>query len=116
MNVEEIVFTNQEVTKQLPEFKPHFDKWKLSKMIPGMRTAGQKAMLELLSALNEDHIEIIERIINKKLTIKNNLGKESVITDCINVESANNYFNELEFDWNLTASREGNQLYLCLWK
>jgi hypothetical protein len=59
-NIEELLFFDKKAQALLPEFRHFFDQWQLGQRFPGMKTLGQRSVLELLNSLNEKHIRKLE--------------------------------------------------------
>lgn len=59
-NIEEAIFFDKKAQALLPEFRHLFDQWQLGQRIPGMKTLGQRSVLDLLNSLNEIHIRKLE--------------------------------------------------------
>lgn len=55
-NIEQLIFFDKKVQALFPEFRHLFDQWQLGQRIPGMKTLGQRSVLELLNSFNEKHI------------------------------------------------------------
>jgi len=59
-NIEQLLFFDKKAQALLPEFRHLFDQWQLGQRIPGMKTLGQRSVLELLNSLNEHHVRKLE--------------------------------------------------------
>jgi len=59
-NIEQLLFFDKKAQALLPEFRHFFDQWQLGQRIPGMKTLGQRSVLELLNSLNENHLRKLE--------------------------------------------------------
>lgn len=71
MNVEEIIFYNNDVVRKLP---PHLlaivQQWKLSKQIPGLRFLGKNASIDFINSLTDDDITLLEGLLKNKLRVE----------------------------------------------
>jgi hypothetical protein len=76
-NIEEQIFLNKEVREILPEFRPQFDLWRLSQMLPGMRSMAQKSIFEVLNGLEQVHIEKLKEYF-KQPVLMNRLNDKLV--------------------------------------
>lgn len=68
-NIEELLFFDKKAQALLPEFRHLFDQWGLGQRIPGMKTLGQRSVLELLNSLNEDHIRRLEEYLDEGILV-----------------------------------------------
>ena len=113
-NVEELVFSDKDLRKKIPDYNHLFASWDLSKMSLSLRNLGKKAVLDFLSSLQPEHVEIISQHINfsVELEILDYRLVKNITTTLINVEG------ELDQvgNYNLTPYREGEQVYITAWK
>lgn len=68
-NIEEQIFFNQEIYKLLPEFNNLFYQWQLSKRHPGLSTLGKRSVIDLLNALENKHIQILEEYFGEEIIL-----------------------------------------------
>ena len=68
-NIEQLLFFDKKAQALLPEFRHFFDQWQLGQRIPGMKTLGQRSVLELLNSLNEKHIRKLEEYFNEEILV-----------------------------------------------
>jgi hypothetical protein len=68
-NIEELIFFDKKVHSFFPEFRHLFDQWQLGLRVPGMRTLGQRSVLELLNSLNEKNISKLEEYFSDKILV-----------------------------------------------
>ncbi len=114
-NVETMVFYDQKLQKLLPEFKNIFGQWRLSKIDPSLKPTGQRAMMDFLNSVNEEHIEILSNYFDSDVSI-NKLDYHIVKNIDFPVsEAESNLINEKFFN-NTVLYRKGNQLYISLWR
>lgn len=59
-NIEELIFFDQKIHGLFPEFRHLFDQWQLGQRIPGMKTLGQRSVLELLNSIDQSKIAKLE--------------------------------------------------------
>ena len=59
-NIEELIFFDKKIHVLFPEFRHFFDQWQLGQRIPGMKTLGQRSVLELLNSIDEIRIRKLE--------------------------------------------------------
>jgi hypothetical protein len=111
-----LVFFDQGLREKLPEFKHLFDQWKLSTMTPGLKALGRRSALELLAALEEDHVRIISNHLGTPVAADKTLDPFTVKLFELPVETAAEELNRIKPGGNVSAYREGGRLYLCLWR
>lgn len=59
-NIEQIIFFDKAIQELLPEFRVQFDQWMFSFRIIGLKSHGQKAVLEVLNGLTVEHLKRLE--------------------------------------------------------
>ena len=116
-NIDDLIFSDKRVQKELVEFKSLFDQWLLGIKVPALRFLTQKSRLEMLEKLNtEDNRAILS-----------SLFKEQVIVQPIDYHTVKHYkvsLNEAEKmlgglsgsvkDFNV--SRDRDSVYITIWK
>lgn len=95
----------------------YFEQWKLSQRFPFMRSMGQKAILDFLNSLNDEHTQILEEyfqdhVVVEKLNYKTVLNlkvplEETAICEKLCSIGGFHYFNT----W-----RDENHLYITSWR
>ena len=68
-NIEEIIFFDKKLQLLLPEFRHFFDQWQLGQQIPGMKTLARRSVLDVLNALDKNHIKKLEEYFNESILI-----------------------------------------------
>jgi hypothetical protein len=115
INVEEKVFYDKEVWRDMPDLVHLRDQWRVSKMSPMLRGMGKKALSDFLSMAKDKH----ERALSKRF------GSEVTI-DRIETRIVNNLefdaredFPDIDFKLGYTGfctHREGEKIFLTFWR
>ena len=114
-NIEGLVFHDKKLRKKLPEFNDLFGQWQLAKITTGLRAMGKKAVLDLLNSLEDNHIRIIEKHLNTKITL--NKIEYHTVKDCdFPISTAETELNKIETFDNFSTYRKGDRLYVCFWR
>jgi len=114
-NIEDVILYDKKLQKLLPEFRDLFGQWHLAQMSSGLRTMGKKAILDLLNSLEEEHIKIIEKHLNTRVTL-NKIEYNVVKNLEFPISGAEDELNKIKGFDNFSISRKGNQLYVCFWR
>lgn len=70
-NVEELLFMNQEAQNVLPVHHfSIFEQWRLAKRVPFLREIGRQAVFDLLNALNDDDVALLEQYFDEKIVVE----------------------------------------------
>jgi hypothetical protein len=116
-NVEDVIFKNNEIWKQLPEIRYLRDQWRMSKISPIFKAMAKKSMIDFLNKVNLDQ----EKIISKQLGT-------SVTIDKLDYHLINNldfHIDDAEFELSLiseelysyfTTYRKGDRIYATFWR
>lgn len=115
-NIEELLFKNNDVKNLFPELRHVFDQWLLSYRFPILNTMRKQAMMDLLNALDENHVKKLETFFGNKVivdkldfhTVKN---LKFSINDPIGTE-----LTKYESYSNITMNRRDDQVYITLWR
>ena len=67
--VEDVIFKNDKIWKELPDMIHLRDQWKLSKISPVLKAMGKKALLDFLNKVKKEHENIISKHLNTSVTI-----------------------------------------------
>jgi len=114
-NVEEILFQNYEIRKQLPEFRHYFDQWSFAQQHTFLKQTGKQAVLDLLDNLNENHAQIISKYFGTNITI-DKFNNRTVRQYEFEVDELPNKIKDIQDHGHLFLYRKGNQVYLCTWR
>lgn len=69
-NIEDIVFFDNELQKLMPEHFSIFEQWRLGKRISYLKDISKQAVLDFLSILDDDSIELLEQYFGEKIEIE----------------------------------------------
>ena len=111
----EKLFKDVNIRELLPEFKDLFDKWKLGQFAPSLRPMVQKALLDLLNQLNQQHISKLESYLNDSIKVEK-LDYTLVKNYQTSLGDAQERLNSLDLNGELFLYRNANQLYLATWR
>jgi hypothetical protein len=113
-NIESVLFRNEKLAQQFPEFKHYFDQWKLSKQYSFLKNVGVQAIIDLMNNLTETHLEKIEdfyKVKFKALKIKNKL----IYNYEFDVDSIVDNLDELPLVTNLCICRNKEKIFVTSW-
>lgn len=112
-NVEDVIFQEPEVWKQMPDLIHLRDQWRMSKISPVLRAMGKKALLDFLKNSKNKHenalslhfgqavtIDKIDRNLVKNLELS--VDEEDFVTD--------------ELYTGLSVYRKQNKIYITFWR
>jgi hypothetical protein len=117
-NVEELLFMDREAQSVLPvHHYSIFEQWRLAKRVPFLKEMGRHAILDLLNALTDEDIFLLEEYFNEKIVVeklnysvalnyKVPLANLSVCEVLCNVEGFNFF----------STWRDAEYLYISFWR
>lgn len=113
-NIEELIFFDKKVQVLFPEFRHFFDQWQLGQRIPGMKTLGQRSVLELLNSIDEICIRKLEEYFSDIITIDK---INHCLTACYDwqtndVDELCKYTGYRDF----CIHRDENRIYVTFWR
>lgn len=117
-NVEELIFRNEDVQRLLPShFSGMFEQWKLGVRFPMLKQLGKTALLDFLSQLEDEHIEVLEEYFCERITVErlNYNIVENLVIPLSETETCERLNKILGFN-NLSMWRDGESLYLSFWR
>lgn len=114
-NVEKIIFYDKKVQQTLPELSHIFDKWTLG-VRTGINSIAKDAMLDFLNKITPDQQDRLGSYFDSPVTVQkiNSCLVKLLETDVYHLEDNLNV--EEDFLRNVTIAREGDSIYLCLWR
>lgn len=113
-NIEQIIFMNKEIRAVLPEFRYIFDQWEMSYRIPGLKAMGQKAIVDLLNGLKDEHIVKISSQLNEEIQLNRLNNKLVEHYDC-NTGEYGELCRFAEYK-DFCLFRKGDQLKITFWR
>ena len=114
-SIEKLIFYDKQLRKLLPEFSDLFGQWELSKMSSVLRGMGMKAAMDLLNAIADEHIKILEGYFGVEVVV-DKMDYCIVKSLVVNLEEAEGKLNELSAFSNFSTYRDGTQLYILFWR
>ena len=115
-NVEKLVFLDSKLRNLLPDFKNTFNSWGLAIQAPELRGLAQKMLIDFVNKVEDKHLEVISNYFNEEVEVEKidpNVAKHLEVS----IHEAENYLNSNPFVKEaMFAYREGNQLYISVWR
>ena len=69
-NVEQLIFMDRNAQSLLPKFNHLFDQYRLSHFAPGLKSLGQRSVLELLNSLDGSHVAALSEYFGEEVEIQ----------------------------------------------
>lgn len=118
-NVEEIIFKNDKIWRDLPDLRHIREQWKLSRINPILRAMGRKSVLDFLNKAKKEHEDIISKHLGTTVTI--NKIEYSVVKNLeFSIEEAELELNLLEasnpFQHYFGTYRDKEKVYITFWR
>jgi len=115
-NVEELVFRNKEVRKLLPEFRPMFDQWKLSQMLPSLKNMGRRSVLDFLNSVESSHEKILASFFGDEVTV-DRMNYNIVSNQVFSLDFAEENLNDGDERFpNFSLDRDRERIYIVWWR
>lgn len=114
-NIEKIIFRNPFLKKLLPEFKELFKQWSLAQSNPHLRNMGKQAVIDLLAAINDNHIKIIAGFLQMPVEV-DKLSNRVIKRFDTTIDELEDKLNELQEFGYYFIYREGDQIYISSWR
>ncbi len=116
-NIEELVFGDKKLMKQLPHLKHLFDQWLLGQQIPSLRFLSQKSVLEMLESLSiSDNIAILEEYFQDEVSLRT-IDFHIARNNKIPLAELQSTLEEMEgFQDNFCLWRDADHAYLSFWR
>ena len=116
-NVEELVFQNNKIWRDLPDIMYLKDHWRMSKISPIFKAMGKKAILDFLNKVTKDHEKIISKHLGTSVTI-NKIDRHLVKNMEFSIEEAEdiiNLFSEDLYPY-FNTYRTKDKIYVTFWR
>ena len=114
-DIEDTIFSNPIIHKDLPQYKNLFDSYALSRMSPSLRNLGQRSILLFMNSVTIEECKIISKILGYQIKIKKmefDLIKD-IVGDTNNIEFG---LNQID-DYNeLVVYRKKDEVKVLCWK
>lgn len=118
-NVEEIIFKNDEIWRELPDLRHLREQWRMSKISPILRAMGKKSILDFLNKAKHEHEVIISKHLGTSVTI-DRLDYHLVKSVEFPIEDAELELNYLEAQQPLYpyfgTYRKNDKIYITFWR
>lgn len=118
-NVEEIIFKNDKIWRDLPDLRYLREQWRLSKVSPVLRALGKKSLLDFLNKVKKDHESIISKHFGTSVVI-DKIDYLLVKNMEFDIEDAELELNLLEAKQPLYSYfgtyRKNNKIYITFWR
>lgn len=114
-NIEDLIFFDKKVWNILPEFRPHFEQWALSKRVPGMQNLGKRSLIDFLNSLEKPHLDKLEEYF-QDIIVLDKIDYRTVQNYNGNIEEIQSDLCKFEGFTDFSIFRKGNQISLTFWK
>lgn len=114
-NIEEAIFLDKKAQALFPEFRSHFDQWSLSKRVPGLQSMGKRMLIEVLNALDGEHLRKLEEYLSQPI-ILDKIDNSLVREYDGNIESAEDVLCQFAGFKEFCVHRNGNKLSVTFWR
>ncbi len=113
-NIEEIIFHDKKVQEKLPEYRYLFDQYNLAHRVSGLGQMAKQSVLELLNALDGNHLKKLENHFGETVFVNKLNNKLVDHYDC----SIDNYERLCEFSeyGGIALYRHNNELKFTFWR
>ena len=115
-NIEELIFSDNNVRVLLSDLRHIFDQWLLSQRVPTLRSLRLRSFMDLINSLTKDHVRKLEEYF-----------QDSIALDKLDYHIVKNVTLPLNFDANkelsdfvgfgsFSVSRDAEQIYISFWR
>lgn len=116
-NVQDLIFSDLELQKRLPEFKDLFQQWKLGQIVPSLRPMAQKALLDLLNQLkDDDHINILKEYFKTTIIEIRKLDYNIIKDHSIPICEIDYKIESLNIEGEMFLYRNADRIYIGEWR
>lgn len=114
-NVEELVLKDSRLRSMLPDLQSYFDTWFLGQHAAGLRSLASRTKVDLLHAIQLQHIAIISKYLGSEVTIRPFDSKTVTNCDCVVVDTLQCLDGLAEYS-EIVAYRNGNNIHITAWR
>lgn len=117
-NIEELVFFNDDIRKSLyAKYQKFYDTWTISKRVPHLKAIGLKAILDLLSSLDQEDITFLSEHFKQDVKVEK-LSYHLVQNVSMDISSEIELFLDEKLDWKgeIAIHRNAKMLHLTSWR
>jgi len=115
-NVEELLLSSNPLCQKLPRHKETFLQWKFAYMNPTLRSLRKKIVLDFLKSLTDEDVDVISKHFGSAVTIDTKVDYKIVTHLQFPIEEAEKALNSLDPSGNMISYRNGDTLYISLWR
>lgn len=113
-NIDDLVFQNNDIKKQLPETKHIFDQWILGIRATPLKYLAQKSRLEMLEYINS-HLDYFEIYFNDEVSVES-INYRIATNETIPLDGLEASLNKKERPIYFSFSRDSKQIYLSSYR
>jgi hypothetical protein len=118
-NVEQIIFQNDEIWRDLPDLRYLREQWRLSRISPVLKAMGKKSILDFLNKAKKEHEIIVSKHLGTTITI-DKLDYHVVQNIELPIENAELELNLIEAENPLYSYfgtyRTKDKIYITFWR
>ena len=116
-NVDDLIFLDKQIQKELSHLKPLFDQWLMGTKVPALRFLAQKSRLEMLEQLDTDKNRAILASYFNESTLVQPMDYRIVKNYKIPVSEVETTLNAMTWEVkNFSAVRDAEYVYLSIWR
>lgn len=113
-NVEELIFTDKNIWKRMPELVHLRDQWRISRMTPMLRALGRRSLLDFLKSAKGTHEDILSDHFGTIVTI-DKIETNIVLNKTIALDE-DLCFEDLDMYTGVSAHRDRDKLHITFWR
>lgn len=110
-NIAELIFCDKEVARILPEMTHLFDKWTFGKKT-GRESIVKEAALEFVTSITQDMTDRLAKYFGTSVVVKK-INHKLVENHVVHMNDLEKHINVVG---NLSISRCGDLVYVCVWR
>ena len=114
-NVEDLVLKDSRLRSMLPDIQSYFDTWFLGQHAAGLRSLASRTKVDLLYALQPQHIAIISKYLGCEVTVRPFDSNTVTNCNCL-VADALQCLDGLAEYAEIIVHRHGENLHLTAWR